>query len=142
MFDSINPGRTRRRRLVLSVVGLLACSAPLALAGTEYCFENDGLKLRLRVSFTIEGNKIEGTFESGGYEEDTSSETFEFTGRRAGQRLTIKFDGKSPYELPPATKQIVWKLRKDALEIPMFGKNYETNRFAAYTAKFERCKDN
>ena len=131
-----------RRRLVLSFLVLLACTAPLILAGTEQCFQNNGLKLHQRVSFTINGHKIEGTFESGGYETTTSSETFDFTGTRAGQRLTIKFDGNPPYELPPGTKKIVWKLSKGALEIPMFGKNSETNRAGAYTAKFERCKDN
>jgi hypothetical protein len=133
-----------RRRLVLSSLCLLACSAPLAFAGTEYCFQNDGLKLQQRVSFTINGNKIEGTFESGGYDKNTSSETFDFTGTRAGRRLTIKFKFRDnpPYELPPGTKTIIWKLGKDVLEIPMFGKNYETNRSAAYAAKFEPCKDN
>jgi hypothetical protein len=131
-----------RRRLVLSFLCLLACSAPLAFAGTDYCFQNDGLKLQQRVSFTINGNKIEGTFESGGYDKNTSSETFDFAGTRAGRGLTIKFAGNFPYELPPGTKTIIWKLSKDVLEIPMFGKNYETNRSAAYTAKFERCKDN
>jgi hypothetical protein len=131
-----------RRRLVLSFLCLLACSAAVALAGTEYCFQNDGLKLQQRVSFTIDGNKIEGTFESGGYDKDTSSETFDFTGTRAGKQLTIKFDGKPPYELPPGTKTIVWKLSKDVLEIPMYGKNYATNRYGAYTARFERCQDN
>jgi hypothetical protein len=80
-----------RRRLVLSFLCLLACSAPLALAETEYCFEYNGLEFQQRVSFTINGNKIEGTFESGGYELTTSSETFDFTGTRAGRRLTIKF---------------------------------------------------
>lgn len=131
-----------RHRLVLSFLCLLACSPPLAFAGTDYCFQNDGLKLSQRVSFTINGDKIEGTFESGGYDANTSSETFDFTGTRAGPRLTIKFAGKPPYELPPGTKTIIWKLGKNVLEIPMFGKNYETNRFAAYTAKFERCKNN
>ena len=142
MSDTIDPRRNVRRWLVLSFLGLLASFAPLAIAGTQYCFENDGLKLQQRISFTIDGNKIEGTLESGGYEKTTSSETFDFTGTRSGQRLTIKFDGKPPYELPPGTEKIVWKLRKDVLEVPMFGKNYETNRSAAYTAKFERCKDN
>ena len=131
-----------RRRLVLLFLCLLACSAPFTLAGTEYCFQNDGLKLRQSISFTIDGNKIEGTFESGGYDKKTSSETFDFTGTRAGQRLTIKFAGKPPYELPPGTKTIIWRLSKDVLKIPMFGKNYETNRPAAYTARFERCKSN
>jgi hypothetical protein len=133
-----------RRRLVLSFLCLLACSTPLALAGTDYCFEHDGLELQQRASFTINGNKIEGTFESGGYDKNTSSETFDFTGTRAGRRLTIKFKFRDspPYELPPGTKTIIWKLGKDALEIPMFGKTRRTNRSSAYTAKFERCKNN
>lgn len=131
-----------RRGLVLLFLCLLACSAPHALAGKEYCFQNDGLKLRQNVSFTINGSKIEGTFESGGYDKNTSSEMFDFTGTRAGQQLTIKFAGTVPYELPPGTKTIIWKLSKDALAIPMFGKNHQTNRPAAYTAKFERCKNN
>jgi hypothetical protein len=131
-----------RRRLVLSFLCLLACSAPLARAGTEYCFQNHGLKLQQTVSFTIDGDKIEGTFESGGYDKNTSAETFDFTGTRAGQQLTIKFAGNPPYELPSGTKTIIWKLSKDALEIPMFGSTHQTNRSSAYTAKFERCKNN
>ena len=133
-----------RRRLVLSVCCLLASSAPLAFAGTDYCFEHDGLELRQRASFTINGNKIEGTFESGGYDVNTSSETFDFIGTRAGRRLTIKFKFRDdpPYELPPGTKTIVWKLSKDALEIPMFGKTHQKKPASAYTARFGRCKDN
>ena len=131
-----------RRPLVLSFLCLLACSAPFALAGTNYCFEHDGLEFHQNVSFTINGNKIEGTMESGGYAVATSSETFDFTGKRAGRRLTIKFDGNFPYELPPGTKTTIWTLSKDALEIPMFGKTRRTNRSSAYTAKFERCKNN
>jgi hypothetical protein len=133
-----------RRGLVRSFLCLLACSAPLALAGTDYCFEYDGPKLQQRASFTIDGDKIEGTFESGGNNKNTSSETFDFAGTRAGQRLTIKFKFRDnpPYELPPGTKTIIWKLRNDALEIPMFGKTHRTKRASAYTAKFERCKDN
>jgi hypothetical protein len=143
MSDIIDSRRTMRRQVVLSFLGLLVCSAPLALAGTKYCFQNDALKLQPRVSFEIDGKKIEGTFESGGNEKNTSAETFDFTGTRAGQQLTIKFDGDPPYELPPGTKTIVWKLRNGVLEIPMFGNKYDdTERSTAYTVKFKRCKDN
>lgn len=131
-----------RPRLVLSFLSLLACSAPLALAGRDYCFEHHGLEFQQTVSFTINGNKIEGTMESGGYDVDTSFETFDFTGKRAGQRLTIKFEGNFPYELPPGTKTIIWKLSKDVLEIPMFGKTSQTKSASVYTAKFARCKNN
>jgi hypothetical protein len=132
-----------RPRLVLSFLALLACSAALARAGTDYCFEYKGLEFQQTVYLTINGNKIEGTFESGGYAVATSSETFEFTGTRAGRRLTIKFpDTPLPPELPTGTTTMVWKLSKEVLEIPMFGKTGETTHASAYTAKFKRCKDN
>ena len=132
-----------RPPLVLSFLALLACSAPLASAGTDYCFEHKGLEFQQRASFTINGNQIEGTFESGGYKKTTSFETFEFTGTRAGRRLTIKFpDTPLPPELPTGTTTMVWKLNKEALEIPMFGKTRRTKHASAYTAKFKRCKDN
>lgn len=131
-----------RPRLVLSFLALLACPAPLASAGTDYCFEHKGLEFQQRASFTINGNQIEGTFESGGYKKTTSFETFDFTGTRSGGRLTIKFEGTIPYELPPGTKTLVWKLGKGVLEIPMFGKTHQGKGPAAYTAKFKRCQDN
>ena len=131
-----------RPRLVLSFLCLLICSAPVVLAGTDYCFEYHGLEFQRRASFTVNGNKIEGTFESGGYELTTSFETFDFTGTRVGQRLTIKFDGKPPYELPPGTKTVIWKLSKGVLEIPMFETTQQGKTPIAYTAKFARCKNN
>lgn len=110
-------------------------------AQTDRCFKNDGLKLQQIVSFTMTGNKIEGTFESGGYSQDTSMETFEFTGTKRGNLLTIKFVGRPPYELPRGTRTIVWTLGTTSLKIPMYGKNYNTNKFSTYTTTFAKCKE-
>src|SRR4051794_40976508 len=78
---------------------------------SEYCFQNDGLKLQQKIYFTLTGDKIEGTFESGSYDENTSAETFEFTGIKTGNSLAIKFRGsKAPYETPPRAKRIIWTL--------------------------------
>ena len=79
--------------------------------------------------------------ESGGYNPDTSFETFDFTGTKTGNILTVKFQRKPPYELPPGTKKIVWRLGVNSLKVPMYGKNYNTHKYAAYTATFGKCKD-
>jgi hypothetical protein len=113
-----------------------------ASAQKGYCFQNDGLKVRQTVSLTLTGNKIEGTFESGSYEENTSAETFDFTGKKTGNLLTIKFQGKPPYELPPGTRRIVWTLGTKTLRIPTYGKNYNTRKYSTYVASYVKCKKN
>ena len=126
----------------LGVILFCLCFAVVsASAQKEYCFQNDGLKVQQIVSLTITGNKIEGTFESGSYDEGTSAETFEFTGRKTGNLLTIKFAGKPPYESAPGTKRIVWTLGAKVLKIPTFGKNYNTGKYSTYVAIYEKCKD-
>ena len=110
-------------------------------AQVDYCFKNDGLKLQQTVSFTLTGSKIEGTMESGGYDENTSAETFEFTGTKRGTVLTVKFQGKPPYELTPGTRRIIWTLGTKNLKVPMYGKNYTTGKYSAYTATFTKCKE-
>jgi len=108
-------------------------------AQTDLCFKNEGLKELHTVSFTITGNKLEGVFEVSNGDVNTSAETFEFTGTKTGNLLTIRFQGTVPYERPPRATKIVWTLGKDTLKIPTFGKNYQTNKYSAYTAAYERC---
>jgi hypothetical protein len=110
-------------------------------AQTDLCFKNDGLKVSQTVSMTVTGNKVEGTFESSGYDKSTSAETFEFTGTKSGNLLTIKFAGTVPYERVPNTKKIVWTLGRTTLKIPVFGKNYQTNKFTAYPAIYKKCRE-
>jgi hypothetical protein len=111
-----------------------------AAAQKDYCFENDGLKDQHRVSLTITGNKIEGTFEVSGYDPNTSAETFDFTGTKRGNNLRIRFEGKPPYQLPRGTRQIIWMMASARLRIPTYGKNYQTGKYSAYTATYKKCK--
>ena len=119
----------------------LSISVGTAMAQKEYCFENDGLKLKQIITMTITGAKVEGTMESGGYDADTSMETFDFTGTKRGTLLSIKFGNKPPYELAPGTKRIVWTLGTRSLKVPTYGKNYDTRKYSAYTAVFDKCKE-
>jgi hypothetical protein len=138
-----NPGAIGMQKLFIAFLFCLAFGIVTASGQTEYCFHNDGLKLQQNVSFTVTKNKIEGTFESGGYDDNTSAETFDFTGTKVGNLLRIRFAGKkAPYEMAPGTKRIVWTLGTKTLKIPTFGKNYNTRKYSAYIATYEKCKSN
>lgn len=106
------------------------------------CFENKGLKQIHRISFELEGKKVvEGYYETIGYDTSTSAETFNFSGTKSGNVLKVKFSGTIPYERPPKTASIVWTLGKNVLTVPTYGKNYDTNTFSTYRAKFEKCTE-
>lgn len=128
------------------ITGLFLCSflfvaaTMTASAQQDYCFENEGLKLKQIVRMMIIGNKVEGVMESGAYDAG-NMETFEFTGTKAGSVLTLKFTGGIPYERAPGTKKIVWMFRPPTLKIPMYGKNYNTNKYGGYTASFKPCEN-
>lgn len=117
----------------------------LAVSGsaqTRFCFENKGLKSTHQISFELEGNKIvEGYYETIGDMPDTSAETFNFSGTKSGNVLKIKFAGTIPYERAPKTTAIVWTLGKSVLTVPTYGKNYNTNKYSTYQAKFEKCTE-
>ena len=90
----------------------------------------------------INNKKIEGVFESDGGDETIPLEKFNFNGTKTGSVLTIMFDGgKPPYEVARGTKRIVWTLGAKALKIPMYGKNYDTNKYSTYTASFDKCQE-
>ena len=131
------------KKNILICVFCILTAAVSASAQKNYCFENDGLKVKQIVRMIIINNKkIEGTFESGGSDETSSMETFNFIGTETGNLLTIIFDGgKPPYEVARGTKRIVWTLGAKALKIPIYGKNYETNKYSTYTSRFDKCTE-
>jgi hypothetical protein len=143
ILSRVEKGERMRMKKAFGVLFFCLCLAVVsASAQRDYCFHNDGLKVKQTVSLTIKGNKIEGTFESSGYDENTSAETFDFTGTKTGNLLTIKFEGKAPYELPPGTKRIVWTLGARTLRIPTYGKNYNTRKYSTYGATYQKCRQN
>ena len=130
-------------KTVLILIFALIFAVSNAAAQKLLCFENQGLKEIHRISFKLKGKIIsEGIYETMGYDTDTSTETFKFSGTKTGNRLTIKFARTIPYERPPRTKAIVWTLSKNVLKVPTYGKNYETDKFTVYTADYEPCRKN
>lgn len=131
-----------------SLLLIVLLSSSFTLAQTKRrCFVNEGLKDRHTVELTITAAKVSGVYTvEKGYDEN-AAEKYNFTGTtRDGSHLQIKFEGKAtPYELPPGDRDIVWTLvrrgRVEMLKIRTYGKNYETNKFAAYVMELEPCHE-
>jgi len=112
-----------------------------ASAQTQQCFESEGLKTKQTVSLVIlGGGRIEGSFKTSGNDDGNAEELTGFFGTKKDNLLTISSAEKIPYEVAPKTKKIVWTLGAKTLKIPMYGKNYDTNKFSAYNSTFEKCK--
>ncbi|MGA9994235.1 MAG: hypothetical protein WBP93_02420 [Pyrinomonadaceae bacterium] len=130
----------------LLLIVLLSSSFTPAQTGRR-CFVNEGLKDRHTVELTVSGSKVSGVYTVvRGYDE-SAAEKYQFTGTtRDGSHLQIKFEGKAtPYEIPKGDRSIVWTLtrrgRAEVLKIRTYGKNYETNKYAAYVMELEPCRE-
>ena len=128
------------KKSIITLFFVLFIGIVSASAQTKYCFENDGLKAKTTLSFTVSGNKIsDGIYEFADYEDSGSPPTASFSGTKSGGILTIKFDGKAPDEFSKI-KKITWTLGK-SLKVQMYGKNYTTNKWSVYAATFTKCSN-
>lgn len=121
------------------IVGFFAAGS--VGAQIDYCFKNEGPKLRETVSFTAIKNNIEGTFLVDNPDQERPARAYQFTGTKRANVLTVKFKDKMPYDLAPDTKVITWTLAGETLKIPMYGKNTVTQKPSPYTARFTRCNE-
>lgn len=131
-------------KILLPFLVLILTAQIFAQAQTK-CFRNEGLKDNHIVRFEADGADVAGSYfvEPDGEPENT--QTFDFSGTRSGNRLSVKFAGDAPAGIAPSkTKVLIWTLAQTAngeiLRIKFYGKNYETNKFADYTADFAPCE--
>ena len=110
------------------------------------CFQNESLQGRSVVNFkTDPNNALSGTYSVEISGEEESAKTYEFGGNRRGNFLTVLFERDVlPDVAPSYLKNVVWALEEkgesEILRIIFYGKNYETNKYANYTAEFETCE--
>ena len=131
-------------KIFLLLILLLTCGVACAAQNQSLCFQADWLHGERIVNLTINGNKVSGTFTVGA-SDNTDSRTYPFSGTRRGNVLTIAFaDNKRPDVSPSELKSLVWALvgkgRRELLRIKVYGKNYNTNKYAESLAYFEPCK--
>lgn len=109
------------------------------LAAERFCFENTTPKAKQVVTFDSERNRItDGTFKVTPNEGDAKSARF--SGTKSGSVYAITFKGKAPYKKPKGDETVIWTRNNNNLEIPMYGKNTKTGKYADYPAKFVPCK--
>lgn len=120
----------------------LFCFALLArpLLADRFCFENKTEKYTSVISFNSDYNRIsDGTYKLTA-NEDGKTKTARFHGTKSGTVYAITFKGKPPYRKPRGDDTIIWTRNHNTLEVPMYGKNSKTGKYAEYGAKFVPCK--
>ena len=112
----------------------------LATFAQSYCFQNDGLKVQTKISFTLQNNRIlQGRWEVWDYSAD-SSEVFPFEGVKVGLKLKVVFPKKVvPYQMPGPGHENGWTLYPQKLAIPAIQRNYETNKYGMIPIELESC---
>lgn len=131
-------------KILLPILILIFTASVFAQAQTK-CFRNDGLKDNHIVRFEADGGDVAGSYfvETNGDSEN--KQVFNFSGTRDGKVLTVRFAGDAPPGVAPSkTKNLIWMLDQSAngeiLRIKFYGKNYETNKNANYSADFVSCE--
>ena len=130
--------------LNLTCAGALICTGGANAQSQSKCFRNDGLRDNHIVRFEADGGDVAGSYfvETDGDAEKT--QTFDFSGTRSGNTLTVKFAGAAPPGVAPSkTESSIWTLDQTAdgeiLRVKFYGKNYKTNRYANYSTDFVSC---
>ncbi len=130
---------------------LYALSLTLLLSGIaaaqaqQLCFMNSGLKDEERVYMTINGTQVFGEFIIEREYDAQKTETYAFTGAKAGNTVRVKFGaGKTPDSLARDIGNFVWTLLttpgRDALRIQRYGRDYNTSQYSNYNADYESCE--
>lgn len=120
-----------------------ACATPAAGQAVAKCFRAEWLQGARVVRLRAEGGKVWGTFVVEGG--DGSEASYDFSGRREGDRLTVEFAGDRLPDLSPSEmRSPVWTLTRrggrELLRVKLYGKNYRTNRYEENFADFEPCE--
>ena len=111
-------------------------------AQTQKCFKNNGLKDGHTVYLTLNGSQVSGEFIV--MRDYQTEEKYNFSGINLNNNLSVNFaNNKSPYQLPPKAKKGIWMLKTvdnaETLQIKIYGRNYETNKWSTYFATYESC---
>ena len=133
----------KRISLVCLTCVLLGAVSPGYGQSVSKCFRADWLQGERGVNLKISGNKVSGAF-TVGTDDHSPDRSYEFTGTRRGNTLTVAFaDNQLPDVTPSEMKSLVWTLvqgrGQELLRIKFYGKNYDTNKYETRFAYFETC---
>jgi hypothetical protein len=134
----------KRGLLLWLICVVLGAASPGYGQGISKCFRAEWLQGERGVNLTIKGNKVSGAFTVGS-DDHSPDRSYDFTGTRRGNTLTVAFAGNElPNVAPSEMKSLVWTLvqsrGRELLRIKFYGKNYETNKYENSFAYFEPCE--
>lgn len=134
----------------LSVAGLicllLGAGSSAFAQSVPKCFHAYWLQGERVVTLEIRGSKVTGTFSVRGDNPAHPNATYDFSGTRRGNVLTVAFAGdKLPDVAPSEMKSLIWTLvkpgAKEKLRIKFYGKNYQTNKYEVHFEDFDPCEE-
>ena len=126
---------------------LLSAFTGIAVAQAQThsaCFENAGLKDRIRINYSINGARVNGEWITERDYDATQAQRFAFTGTLSGATLSVQFTGRTmPESLPAKSERHTWILatvqNKPVLRVEQYGRNYQTNTYGNYHAEYPAC---
>lgn len=106
---------------------------------TDKCYANSGLKDSHEIVYSVSGKTVTGEFRVARDFDAANAEIYPFKGTITGVDVSVRFTGESPDALPvsPATKR--WTIVTGGLQVTLYGKNYNTNRWGNYTVVYKAC---
>jgi hypothetical protein len=130
------------KNLIFPIIFILT-AAVSASAQIKKCFVNFGLEDKHIVYLTMSNTKVSGEYlVEKGYEVSTN---YAFSGTNSNNNLSISFaKNKRPYQFPPKAVKGVWAIKKvgdvESLQIQIYGRNYETNKYSTYFVTYDSCE--
>lgn len=128
------------KNLILTLVITLS-TFTFVSARADKCFQSGWLQQHHSITFSVKGTAVTGTFSVTRDDEKTD---YQFTGTKNGSTITVRFaGGKVPDVAPSEMRNFVWTLAakpdREVLRIKVYGKNYDTNKYATNTAEYDPC---
>ena len=128
--------------LKITRIILILVFASSAFAQVESkCFQNDGLKDSHILQFAANGGDVVGSYFIERDYDSATTETYDFSGSRAGNSLTVEFPKYEKLSRPPfeVKKAVLTLIRSGDREI-LRAKFYSAGKPAAYSMLLESCE--
>ena len=124
----------------LIVAFLCLCGGNAFADGEWSCFSNGALKDNFILRFQTEAEKVTGTFTiERGYGAD-GTEEHEFSGTKAGDVLSVKFDKTLPEEDGAKISRMEMTIRQAGDEQALKAKSFGADKKLLSTADYEACE--
>ena len=122
-------------------IGITLAAVPTTAAQGSRCFRNVSLKSTYSVRLDRTGDQVSGAFVVEPDEGDRQE--YRFTGTLHARRLAVSFPADKLPAILTRERPLVWRLLPtkdgDALQVRIYGQNYQTKKFSSYNIMLTPC---